>query len=214
MAVEALILIPVFLGLVLGTIEVTLLFRDKLATESLARAAARVASKEPRFGTDVLPNFGHDGVPSPTASSFALDAARALQAAGSTLPEDTLEEVWIYEADANGLPSSGSFASLTDCPPTSCVAYGWVDPPGATPGSFTYIQGAWDPSTIDACLLDNPSGRTSVGVFVKARHEWITGFFTGTAARITSRAVLTFEPITNQRDEPTSTTPGYFPGCD
>lgn len=219
-AVEGLIVIPILIAILFGMIELTLLFRNYVAAETLSRTGARIASAEPRFGTTGA-NNGHDGLPAPDASSFARDAALAIESAGSTLPQETIEEIWVYEANANGRPlNSDSFADpLADCVTAGrCIRYGWFDDDGdgPNPGRIQYRGGSWDPRTINACLLDNPAGRTEVGVYVLARHSWISNFFGTGSPAVTARTAMRFEPITTQRDDEPSTdttTPGYFAGC-
>jgi hypothetical protein len=189
-AVEAALVFPILALLAFGMIETTLLLRDHVSATSLARAGARVASAEPRFGTVA----GHDGGP-----SFAQDAADSIERAGATLPRGLLDYVWIYQATAAGDPVGA-------CPGTKCVQYAWNNLP-APNGRFVYQGGTWDPASINACLGD-PSAQ-SVGVRIQATHPWVVGFpFTGAAPKVTARTVMKFEPLLADH-----TYAGVAPGC-
>lgn len=220
MAVEAAIVLPLLLVLALGTIEVALLLRDHVAATTFARAGARTASAEPRFGTNTA-GFGHTGTGS--TSSFAQDAADAMQRASSTLARDSIDFIRVYLANRQGYPSQtvGGWASdgtsdFSSCPPSTCVQYRWVEGTGGNPGRFTWQSGSWDPRTINACIGDN--GVQSVGVLVQVDHPWVVGFFGGGSTKVRANTVMRFEPLTrdnprNPADLPTATEPGFFPGC-
>lgn len=177
-AVEAAIIVPFLLvPLVLGTIEVTLLLRDQLGVTSLSRAGARVASSESRL------------------DSFVVDTVDALARSGGTLPPDLLEEIWIYEANSQGFP--GGLDSFSACESvTNCVRYGWeddTDGPGPDVAGIKYLGGSWPATSINACLADPAAD--SVGVYIRARHDWVVGFFPGSGAAVDSSTVMKFEPV-------------------
>src|SRR5690348_3474065 len=96
-AVEAAIVVPVFLLLVVGIIEFGLAFKDQLAVTSAVRAGARIASAEPRF------------------ASFATDAASQVAREGSAIDMNDVEQLWVFKADSTGHPigSGGTFGSCT-----------------------------------------------------------------------------------------------------
>lgn len=186
MAVEAAIVLPLLVAIALGMIEVTLLLRDHVSATTLARAGARVASAEPRFGTVA----GHNGGP-----SFAQDAVDSMQRAAATLPRDSIDFVWVYRATSTGDPAGA-------CPGTACVAYRWND----ASDRFIYQGGTWDPASINACQGD-PNAQ-SVGVQIQVDHPWVVGFFPGTSTKVTARTVMKFEPLL-----PDHVIPGVAPGC-
>lgn len=186
-AVETALIVPLILiPLVLGTIELTLWMRDYIAAVSLSRAGARVASAEPRL------------------ASFVDDAVDAMERSASTLPWDTVQEIWVYEANEQGFPGEqGSFESCTEV--ANCVRFSWVDPDndGPLPGSVSKIGGTWDAAEVNACL--NDVDNTSVGVYVRARHtwvaaSWVSAFFTRDGGEepapvVESATVMRFEPV-------------------
>lgn len=190
-AVEVVILTPVFLGLLFGMIEVALLFRDAMAVSALSRTGARVASAEPRVG--IGPSFGHAG---PAGSgSFAFDAAEAVRTSADTIADDAIQYIRVYEDTGVGPPSS--------CAGINCVEYSWDDT-----NNFVYSGGSWNPASIRACLED-PNG-TSVGVYVEARHDWVVGFFGGGFGTVTGDTVMKFEPLLADHNLP-NTVPGCQP---
>ena len=189
-AVEAALVIPLLMLLVFGMIETAVLLRDFVVTQSLARAGARVASAEPRFGTVA----GHNGGP-----SFAQDAADSVERAGASLPRGALDYIWIYQVgDASGNPASA-------CPGTKCVEYKWNNLP-APNGRFVYQGGSWSPSSINACLGD--AGAQSVGVRIQVSHAWVLNFPFRDARKVSARAVMKFEPL-----QPDHTYAGVASGC-
>lgn len=207
-AVEVIILTPVFIGLFFGMVEVALLFRDAMAVTALSRSGARIASSEPRFGTTSLANnYGH-GFSTVSSGpqrvgSFAQDAADAVQSAADTIPPDSIDFIRIYRDDGSGAPAS-------TCPANSCVEYVWVD----SLNEFRWSSGRWNPASINACLAD-PNGQ-SVGVFISAQHPWISGFFGGGSTTVTGNTIMKFEPLQPSHtvgDAPTATTAGVARGC-
>ena len=123
-------------------------------------------------------------------SSFADDSVGAMARAGTALPLGVMEEMWVYEANAGGYPTNGgsissTTGSFTACT-THCLKY------TKTGESYSATGGSWDHELINACPGD--AGMTNVGVFVKARHNYVTGLF-GAGMDITDHAVLRFEPI-------------------
>lgn len=217
---EAAITLPLLIVIAFGMIEVSLLLRDYVAATSFARSGARVASAEPRFGTETL-NWGHRG--DGTTSSFAQDAADAMQRASNTLPRGSIDFIRVYLPNRQGFPSqtvanwqTDTTSTFSSCPEATCVEYQWREGTGGNPGRFTYQSGDWDPRSINACIGE--SGVQSVGVFVQVTHDWILGFFDGGSTKVTANTVMRFEPLTrdnprNPDDLPTASEPGFFPGC-
>ena len=171
-AVEAALIFPILIVLTFGIIEFSLLMRDHTATTSLVRSGARTASALPRD-------------PALVASTVA-----AMERAGSALPKDSYEELWIYKANAAGFPGGAGNTTFDPSACTNdCVRYGWND----SRDKFVQVSGTgWPVNTINACAGD-PNAQ-SVGVYLKAKHTWLTGLFFDTT-EVADRAVLKFEPI-------------------
>jgi Flp pilus assembly protein TadG len=168
-AVEAAIIFPLLVVLTFGIIEFSLLMRDVTATASVVRAGARTASALPRQTT------------------MLTATVDSMKKAGSAMPQDSYDELWIYKANATGFP--GAYTSMTGATcSTSCVKYRWND----AANTFVAVGGSWDMMSINACPGD--AAAESVGVYLKADHKWLTGLFFDQTS-ISDRAVLKFEPI-------------------
>ncbi|MDZ7577466.1 MAG: TadE/TadG family type IV pilus assembly protein [Candidatus Nanopelagicales bacterium] len=165
-AVEFALIAPILIALLFGVIEFSLLLRDHVATTSLVRAGARTASSMPR------------------SSDMVASTVAAMERAGSALPKNAYEELWIYRARADGAPQDGSFETCD----TECVRYTWDDD-----GQFRRSTGSdWDPETVNACPGDPEAD--SVGVYLRAEHKWLTGMFTD-STMVADHSVMRFEPV-------------------
>jgi hypothetical protein len=161
----AIVLLPLCL-IVFGIIEFGFVFKDSLTLSSATRAGARTASAEPR-------NQG-----------FYTDTVEATRIAGSAAKFANGDELFIYKANAAGLPLSGD---ATSCG-TSCVRYlfsngNWVQSGG----------GGWSVSTQKACL---GSDFDSVGVSLRLTHKSVTGFFPFlNDMKLREHTVMRLEPL-------------------
>lgn len=178
MAVEAAIIFPLLILLVFGIIEFSLLLRDYVSLNTLVREGTRVAATLPRLDPATTDPVGQD---------LAAVVVASLNQAGNALPKDSFEELWIYKANDQGFPGTGS--GFTSCT-TDCVIYR-----ANSDGDFVRVTdtGApfWDWESQNAC----PGiGIDSVGVWLKARHDSITGLFFNDLS-ISDFAVTNFEPI-------------------
>jgi Flp pilus assembly protein TadG len=169
--VETAILIPVIVLITFGLIEFSSAYQSQSVATGAVRSAARTASAEA-----LLPTFATDA---------AAAAATALRTIGSTEPKT----MWIYRANASGLPESGGFTSCT----THCISYSWNSTTRtfdtATPGGS-----GWPYNTQNAC---NSAAWDSVGVYVKLTHPYITKLF-GASIDLTDHAVFRLEPAPTQ----------------
>jgi Flp pilus assembly pilin Flp len=163
--VEFALVLPLLLLLLFGIIEWSFVFRDSLTVASATRAGARTASAMPRNAT------------------FADSTARAVATAIDALPDDAVQELWVYKAGPTGMPVGRTdFASCT-----SCVRYRW----DGDADRFVRQSGAtWDPTSQDAC-----AGETdAVGIWLKVHHRFLTSFF-GPDMDLTDHTVMNLEPI-------------------
>lgn len=165
-AVEAAIVTPIFLLLVIGVIEFGLAFKDQLAITSAVRAGARIASAEPRV------------------ASFADDAAAQVAREGAALDMTDVTALWVYKADASGHPlgAGGTFNSCS----SSCVQYSW------SAGSKTFVRsgGSWPSTSQNACQ----GTQDSVGVYLGFSHPGVTKAFFSFLG-LSSYTVMRLEPI-------------------
>jgi hypothetical protein len=166
--VEAAVIFPLLIFIVLGICEYGLAYRNSLTVSSASRAGARTASALARN------------------TNYATDARDAVAAALTALPKDRWQEVWIYDAqkpsEANpGMPDSGNF---TTC--GQCVRFKWDT------GTQAWVAdgGSWSALTQDACAGE----ADYVGVYVKAEHQYVTKLF-GASRTLQDHTVMRFEPI-------------------
>lgn len=164
-AVEAALIFPVLVVLLFGIIEFSMVLRDHVSLTAAARSGARTASAMPRV------------------AGFDTNAAAAVVRAGTGMPMSSVQELWIYEAGANGYPTGTS--NFNSCG-TRCEKFRYQN------GAFTKISGTWNYSDINACAGDN--GMTAVGIYIKANHTFASGLF-GSGISIADHAVMRFEPM-------------------
>lgn len=175
-AVEAAIIFPLLILLTFGIIEVSLLLRDVVSVNSLVRTGVRTAQTLPR-------------VP-----GFAQDTVDAINAAGSAVPRNTFEELWVYKANDDGFPEGATSVAPGSCQ-TNCIIYR----PDPTTGDFvqaTDFTGPnpdpdWDSASVNACPGTEID---AVGVYLRVRHQSVTGLLFDDIA-VADYAVSRFEPI-------------------
>jgi hypothetical protein len=186
--VEAALVTPLLMALVLGIIEMALLMKDDVALTSAVRNGGRIASANAGAGPGgIAADDGSCLSPCSPANApmFAQMAANAIQTAGGALPKDSIQELWIYKANDKGYPGSDGSTSMV-CG-TNCVKYKWMP----AKDQFRYFSGSWASTTVNACANNNPD---SIGVYMKAKHDFVSGFFSDFIV-IDDHAVFTFEPL-------------------
>lgn len=167
--IEAAIVAPVILFIVLAMVEIAFTFRSASITTSASRAGARVAAS--------------------TYGSTTTQAQRdATQLAVTAAAEDALNDLRsqakpvrliMYEADAAGLPASGSLASCT----SSCVEFLW----DATAGTFVKNGGNWANPDNCGVVLDR------VGIYIEVEHKAFSPVLSATFD-VDERTVMRLEP--------------------
>lgn len=199
-AVEAAIVTPLLMVLLLGIIEMSLMMRDVVSTNSSVRTGARVASASAGAG----PGTCESSDPSPppctpaSAPAVAQAAADAIGRAGSAMPKNSIEYILVYSANSKGYPlPSGNTAAVCS---TKCVKYVW----DSGLSKFRYSSGSWSSASINACL--NDPNRESVGIVMQAHHSWVTGLF-GDGIKLSERSVMQFEPLSNESCKPGTASP-------
>jgi hypothetical protein len=186
--VEAALVTPLLMALLLGIIEMALLMKDDVALTSAVRNGGRIASANAGAGPGGVGEGGDCLSPCSPANApmFAQMAANAIQTAGSALPKDSIQELWIYDANDKGYPGANGSTAMT-CS-TNCVKFKWVP----SKDQFRYFSGTWISSTVNACA--NSPSIDALGVYMLARHDYVSGFF-GKSINIEDHAVFTFEPL-------------------
>jgi Flp pilus assembly protein TadG len=166
--VETAILLPVIVLVTFGVIEFSSAYQSSAVATAAARAGARAASAEALLST------------------YATDAAAAASSALHTIPNNEPVQMWVYQANSNGYPGSGTnFNSCT----TNCIKYLW----NQSTKSFDTSNpqgGGWPASSQHAC---NQSNWDSVGVYVQVNHKFLTAMF-GTSITLADHAVFRLEP--------------------
>lgn len=195
--VEAAIVTPLLMAMLVGIIEMALLMKDDVALTSAVRNGGRIASASAGAGPGgVAADDGSCLSPCTPANApkLAQLAANAIQSAGSALPKDSIQELWIYKANSKGYPCTlttgcdTSTSTAMTCG-ANCVKFKWqknVD-------QFRYVSGSWSSKGINGCANSNPPP-DSVGVYMKAKHSFITGLFSD-SVMIEDHAVFQFEPL-------------------
>jgi hypothetical protein len=193
--VEAALVTPLLLALLLGIIEMALLMKDDVSLTSAVRTGGRTASANAGAGPGGVAEDGDCITPCSPANApmFGQMAANAIQRAGSALPKDSIKELWIYKANKKGYPCTLSTGCENNTSTSmtcgaNCVKYKWV----ASKDQFRYVSGTWTSSTVNACA--NSAGLDAVGIYMKAEHDFLTGFFTDDVM-IEDHAVFAFEPL-------------------
>ena len=187
--VEAALVTPLLMALLLGIIEVALLMKDDVALTSAVRNGGRTASANAGAGPGGVDEGGDCISPCSPANvpKFAQMAANAIQSAGSALPKDSIKELWVYKANDKGYPGANGSTEMV-CG-TNCVKFKWI--PNRTVPQFRYQSGTWTSSQVNACANNSPD---SVGIYMRAQHDFLTGFFTN-HVDIEDHAVFAFEPL-------------------
>ncbi len=184
-AIEAAILLPLFLILLFGIIEWGLYMRDSLSVTESARVGVRTASALPR------------------QTGFTQATVDAIAKAGSALPKNQISHIYVYKANIHGYPGPDSNTTMT-CSgyAASCDRFVWSSASGKFVLDPSSPPPPWNPTAaigtqghVTACPTAASGGPPdSVGVYVEAKHDWATGFF-GASRVIQDRAVLSFEPM-------------------
>jgi hypothetical protein len=185
-AVEAALLTPMLVLVLLGIIETSLLMRDVVSASSSTRVATRIASVSAGGGPGTCQASSNPPPCSPASvPALAQAAADAVQKAGMAMPKEQINWILVYNADQTGWPI-GSNKTATCA--SECVKYVWDE--GID--KFRYASGTWVSTSINACI--NDPQRMSVGVILNSTHSFITGVF-GSGITLQERNVTQFEPL-------------------
>ncbi len=164
-AVEAALVLPLILLIFFAILEFGLLFKDWLSTISAVRAGVRIASAEPRV------------------ASFADDAAKQVQNGSTALDMSSIQQLWVYDADAAGNPDGG-YATCT-----KCVRYRWDAPTN----KFVFTYSNWAAATQNACV--NDPAHDTIGIYLEVKHKAITGAIFGSSITLKEHTVMSLEPM-------------------
>lgn len=176
--VEAALVLPVMILIVVGILEFGLLFTSYSTTTASTRSGARLAAT----------SYAQAGTV-PAAQTTALtQIALATAADLQVLNNGTPVGMAVYKVDSastDGAPTGGyPGANMAGGCTSNCVKFTW----DAATKKMVYASGTW--ATPDAC------GTTvdSIGVFVQTKHKYITGFF-GKTQTVNAHTVMRLEPL-------------------
>ncbi len=180
--VEAVIVIPLLMLLTFGGIEFGIGFSQKGGLESVARAGARVAAT--LTDADCIPGAAGCRAVSPHTEIGVVTASAVNAALAQTsLPE--LDDLYIYQVDANGRASgfSGSACTGGDCIHVTA---------NASHNAFDLgtLSGSWDKADRNACELN----ADRVGVTVVGTFKFLTRLVGSGNVTLKETAVLQLEP--------------------
>jgi hypothetical protein len=183
--VEAALVAPLVLLIVFGIVEMALLMRDDNALSALVheggRSAASVVTEEPttvRRASQfcATPNCSPDDAP-----AWADAVATAIGRGDGAVAGQAIDELWIYEANAQGFPGPAGATSFTRCV-ESCLVYRW-SPEHHT---FDFVSGSWPADDAADDCTDSPH---SIGVYARATHTFLSGVFSS-GVEISDHAVF------------------------
>ena len=159
--VEAAIVLPVLLLVIIGIMEFGLAFKDFLTVSYISREGARIAALA---GDDT------------SADCAILTGLGAIITPGDLA---RIQEIQIYKADPNTGSQGAAYNRAiynTGEDPTLCT-----QPVGGQPGDgwdVTYIAGGYNPTSRQVAVSATGGGSTLdiIGVRVILDREWVTGF--------------------------------------
>lgn len=117
----------------------------------------------------------------PKAANAVFEAAAidSLDASAANLNNGVPDFALVYDTqDGTFEPSSPAECTAR------CAYYDWSGT------GFVHVSGHWNPEQRGACAGESDR----VGVFMKVRHDFLTGFFTDAGVDLSSRTVMALEP--------------------
>ncbi len=182
-AVEAALIFPILILLAFGAIEWGAYLRTFNEVVSVARAGART-------GASLAPAYGGSPRVAIIPAPITQTVMQSVQSAASALPNDAIEYILIYQANADGFPGLPANRTMTcSVMDTTCDRYTW----DTLSNTFKPTVGStWTGSAINSCLGATENGQ-SIGVYVQAKYRSITPLF-GSERSIGTRTVMKFEP--------------------
>jgi Flp pilus assembly protein TadG len=175
--VEAAVTMPVFLLLVFGAIEFSLLFRDNLTVANAARDGARVASAA---GDDADADYR---------------ILQTLKLSSAVITPVNIERIVVYRASAPGEQPSATCRTGTPTAADGCTVYTSADFVLAA-NSFGCRTGSASDPDRNYCPSERPVTQAAgghIGVWIRAKTPARTAFFGGDK-HVSSAMVYRIEP--------------------
>lgn len=176
--VEAALILPVIVLLILGIMEFGLVFTSYSTTTASSRSGARLAATA----------YSQAGTSTSAQNSAATQIAAATAADLQVLNNAVPVGMAIYEVNPSsttGAPYGGyPGANMSGGCTSSCIKFSY----NAATQTFTKTSGSW--TDADAC------GTTvdSIGVYVQTRHTYISGIL-GSTRDVDGHTVMRLEPL-------------------
>ena len=172
--VEFVLILPIFVLVVFGTIEFASAYNDASVVADAARAGGRIGSTAP--GTDY------------TSTTSVNIVTTRVETVVKSLPAGSAKELWVYEANNKGFPGSAGNTGWGSCPSGTCVKYLWNN----TTKVWDYASGSYLATNQNAC----GTSPDELGIRVVASHSMLTKLF-GTSFQLDDKTVFRFEPSAN-----------------
>jgi hypothetical protein len=176
--VEAALILPVIVLLILGIMEFGLLFTSYSTTTAASRSGARLAATAySQAGTTTAQQ-------DVAAQQIALATAADLEVLNNAEPVG-MAIFRVNSASTDGSPVGGfPGPNMTGGCSSRCIRFSW----NASTQTFTRTSGSW--TDADACGLQVDS----IGVYVQSRHTYISGIL-GETRDVDGHTVMRLEPL-------------------
>jgi len=176
--VEAALVFPVLMLIVIGIMEFGLLYTSHSTNTASSRSGARLAATE----------YSQAGASSTQQEIAATNIAAATSADLKVLRNAVPIGMVIYKVNPSsangapygGFPSQGMSGGCTQ----QCIRFQW----NSSTDSMEYVSGAW--TDADACGVQVDS----IGVYVETRHDFVTKAIRSDAM-VGSHTVMRLEPL-------------------
>jgi hypothetical protein len=182
--VEAAFVAPLLLLIVFGIVEMALLMRDDNALSAVVREGGRSAASavvdEPTTLRRASQFCASPSCSPDRAPAWADAVATAIGRADGTTAGRAIEELWIYEANAEGYPGRPGTTAFRSCV-TECLVYRWSE----EHQTFDYVSGSWSTDAGSDCA----DAHRSVGVYARRTHSFLSGIFSS-GVEISDHAVF------------------------
>jgi Flp pilus assembly protein TadG len=164
--VEAAFVMPILMLITFGIIEFGMAYGNAATVADASRAGARLAST------------GYAA--SATQTTYAATVGASVQHELLALNNGVPMEMWMYKANS-GLPTTCAAS-------TNCFDLLW----NTSTKAWATPTGGW--ASPDACATTSSPNLDTVGVWVKVKSNFVTGFF-GSNKIITYHTVVRLEPL-------------------
>jgi len=183
--VEAVMVFPILIVMMMGSLEFGMAFRDSTTVATALRASARTAATQ-----------GNDG----SADYYSL---QALKAGLSGIPTAAIGRIVVYNATTNSAPDPTCLSMTAPGGQTgtrACNVYTAASFSLASTSFSSTATGSCPATAVDRyfCPLTRKvvqaTGTDYVGVYIKVRHDFVTRLF-GANLTITDKLIVRLEPL-------------------